>query len=117
MYDIVSLNAMKVGELREIAQNLKIENLEKLKKQDLVFKIIDVQNQSTSKTENLPIESGSFKDSQENKSERVKRDRIKKVAEVHEEPLDSPEISTAMTSSEISSPVVTKKQLRASFGV
>jgi transcription termination factor Rho len=108
MYDIVSLNAMKVGELREIAQNLKIENLEKLKKQDLVFKIIDVQNQSTSKTENLPIESGSFKDSQENKSERVKRDRIKKVAEVHEEPLDSPEISTAMTSSEISSPVVTK---------
>ena len=64
MYDIVSLNAMKVGELREIAQNLKIENLEKLKKQDLVFKIIDVQNQSTSKTENLPIESGSFKDSQ-----------------------------------------------------
>ncbi len=111
MYDIVSLNAMKVGELREIAQNLKIENLEKLKKQDLVFKIIDVQNQSTSKTENLPIESGSFKDSQENKSERVKRDRIKKVAEVHEEPLDSPEISTAMTSSEISSPVVTKNNL------
>ena len=95
---------MKVGELREIALRLKVENLDKLKKQDLVFKIIDVQNQSTSKTENLPIESGSSKDSQENKSERVKRDRIKKVTEVHEEPLDSPEISAAMTSSPFSNP-------------
>lgn len=44
MYDIVSLNAMKVGELREIADKSGITNSEKLKKQDLVFKIIDVQN-------------------------------------------------------------------------
>lgn len=44
MYDIVSLNAMKVGELREIADKSGITNSDKLKKQDLVFKIIDVQN-------------------------------------------------------------------------
>ena len=44
MYDIVSLNAMKVGELREIAEKAGVSNSDKLKKQDLVFKIIDVQN-------------------------------------------------------------------------
>lgn len=44
MYDIVSLNAMKVGELREIAEKAGVTNSDKLKKQDLVFKIIDVQN-------------------------------------------------------------------------
>ncbi len=44
MYDIVSLNAMKVGELREIAEKAGVSNSDKLKKQDLVFKIIDLQN-------------------------------------------------------------------------
>ncbi|MEY2937556.1 MAG: hypothetical protein RL062_145 [Bacteroidota bacterium] len=44
MYDIVSLNAMKVGELREIAEKAGVTNSDKLKKQDLVFKIIDFQN-------------------------------------------------------------------------
>jgi len=117
MYDIVSLNAMKVGELREIAQNLKVENLEKLKKQDLVFKIIDVQNQSTNKTENQPIESGDSpsKDSSENKSERVKRDRIRKVVEIHEEPLDSPLVSQSPTSEEITESIVTKNNTESSI--
>ncbi len=43
MYDIIQLNAMKVAELREVAEKIGVANLEKLKKQDLVFKILDEQ--------------------------------------------------------------------------
>ena len=43
MYDILELNEKLVGELREIATSLNIENIEGLKKQDLVYKILDHQ--------------------------------------------------------------------------
>ena len=43
MYDIENLNKKKVTELREIADTLKIEKTEKLKKQELVYKILDEQ--------------------------------------------------------------------------
>jgi transcription termination factor Rho len=48
MYDIISLNAMKVGEIREIAEKLNIPSIDKLKKQELVFKIVDFQNSEKS---------------------------------------------------------------------
>jgi len=37
MYDIENLNKKKVTELREIAETLKIEKTDKLKKQELVY--------------------------------------------------------------------------------
>jgi transcription termination factor Rho len=43
MYDIVSLNEMILPELQEIAQNMNIIDFKKLKKQDLVYKILEVQ--------------------------------------------------------------------------
>ena len=43
MYDILELNAKLVGELREIAKKLNISKAEVLKKQDLVYKILDEQ--------------------------------------------------------------------------
>jgi transcription termination factor Rho len=43
MYDIIELNGKKVAELREIAQKLGIEQSEKLKKQELVYGILDGQ--------------------------------------------------------------------------
>ncbi len=43
MYDIIELNAKLVNELRDIAKDLKIEHFEDLKKQDLVYKILDYQ--------------------------------------------------------------------------
>jgi hypothetical protein len=43
MYDIITLTGMKVAELRAIAEKLEVTNLDKLKKQDLIYKIIDVQ--------------------------------------------------------------------------
>ncbi|MBK7855303.1 MAG: Rho termination factor N-terminal domain-containing protein [Bacteroidetes bacterium] len=37
------MNEKLVGELREIAKTLNIENYESLKKQELVYKILDLQ--------------------------------------------------------------------------
>ncbi len=41
MYDILELSRMLLPELREIAQQLNIKKAETLKKQDLVYKILD----------------------------------------------------------------------------
>ena len=43
MYDIEKLNNKKVTELREIAEKLNISKADKLKKQELVYKILDEQ--------------------------------------------------------------------------
>lgn len=43
MYDIIELNGKKVAELRDIAKKLGIQRLDKLKKQDLVYSILDEQ--------------------------------------------------------------------------
>ncbi len=43
MYDIIELNQKLVSELREIASELGIEKVDAIKKQDLVYKILDEQ--------------------------------------------------------------------------
>ena len=43
MYDIIELNKKLVSDLREIATKLKIEKADKLKKEELVYKILDEQ--------------------------------------------------------------------------
>ncbi len=43
MYDILELNKKKVEELREIAEKMNLEGFDKLKKQELVYKILDEQ--------------------------------------------------------------------------
>lgn len=43
MYDILDLSSQKVAQLREIATKLKIKNPESLKKQDLIYRILDEQ--------------------------------------------------------------------------
>ena len=48
MYDIIDLNSRKVAELRDIAKELNIARTDKLKKQELVYAILDEQAVSTS---------------------------------------------------------------------
>src|ERR1700759_4395714 len=43
MYDILQLNDMLVPELLDIAEQLKITGAKKLGKQDLIYKILDIQ--------------------------------------------------------------------------
>ena len=54
MYDILELNKKLLTELRDIAKELQIKRVETLKKQDLIYKILDqqaVQNATVKKTE------------------------------------------------------------------
>lgn len=50
MYDIVELNSKLVSELKEIAKEFNIPKIESLKKQDLIYKILDFQALSKAKT-------------------------------------------------------------------
>lgn len=43
MYDIIELNGKLVSELKDIAKELNLDNTEGLKKQDLIYKILDHQ--------------------------------------------------------------------------
>jgi transcription termination factor Rho len=43
MYDIIELNGKKVAELRTIAKELNVKRTESLKKQDLIYRILDEQ--------------------------------------------------------------------------
>lgn len=43
MYDILALNGKKVAELRAIAKSLKVKKADSLKKQELIYKILDEQ--------------------------------------------------------------------------
>lgn len=63
MYDIIELNNKLVGELREIAKELEIPKIEKLLKQDLIYKILDQQALNPSKVQ---------KDKKENNAEGAK---------------------------------------------
>lgn len=66
MFDILQLNDMLVPELQDIAQKLKITNIKKLEKQELIYKILDKQAIQTSASE-------------ERKETKVKRKIVKAV--------------------------------------
>ncbi|MDO8951180.1 MAG: transcription termination factor Rho [Draconibacterium sp.] len=74
MYDILELNKKLVPELREIAKELNIKRIELLKKQDLVYKILDAQAiRESEKTERKTVDKEQKKEVDENKSFLVKK--------------------------------------------
>jgi transcription termination factor Rho len=82
MYDILELNKKLLPELREIAKNLQIKRVEALKKQELIYKILDQQaiTNVTVKKEQPKVQTP-LTDNQEN--EKIKpRERIKKVTKI-----------------------------------
>ena len=74
MYDIIELNGKLVSELRDIAKQLNIPKVDKLLKQDLIYKILDHQALN-------PTEEVLQKEKKEAKKTRGKRARIAKVPE------------------------------------
>ena len=83
---------MKVAELKEVADKLAIDNADKLKKQDLIYKIIDVQALQSAPAE-TPVEAPSAMEPPAENSEapsKQKRDRQRKPAAAKEEA--SPEL-------------------------
>ena len=74
MYDILELNKKLVPELKEIAKELDIKRIELLKKQDLVYKILDTQAiRESEKTEPKTVVKEQNKEVDENKSFLVKK--------------------------------------------
>jgi transcription termination factor Rho len=59
MYDIDQLNEMLVPELREIAERLGVSGFRRLAKQELIYKILDLQSLSTKKGPSAPPSSNS----------------------------------------------------------
>ena len=67
MFDIIELNGKKVAELRQIAGKLGITRLDKLKKQDLVYSILDVQAaQPAGKSDKKSVPKGRAKSAKPN---------------------------------------------------
>ena len=67
MFDIIELNGKKVAELRQIAGKLGITRLDKLKKQDLVYSILDAQAaQPADKSDKKPAPKGRAKSAKPN---------------------------------------------------
>lgn len=98
MFDILQLNEKLLPELKEIAKKLAIENFESLKKQDLVYKILDHQALNPEidfaklgidipeekptrqrKTEREPKERKESKEHVEPKASKEKQERPKKI--------------------------------------
>ena len=82
MYDILELNKKLLAELREIAKQLKIKRVESLRKQDLIYKILD--QQAISATEPETGEKKSFKDAGVSKSvsRKYKREKRKHILKI-----------------------------------
>jgi transcription termination factor Rho len=74
MYDIVELNGKLVNELREIAKTLDIKRAESLKKQELIFRILDEQALLPAK----PIKTGDVKVSEKTTAEAPKAQKGRK---------------------------------------
>lgn len=82
MYNLLQLNSMKLAELKAIAEELKIESSEKLKKQELIFKVIDAQRvieQSESGADVSNSETVSV--TQDIPAPKQRRERVKKNTE------------------------------------
>ena len=84
MYDIEKLNNKKVTELREIAEKLNISKADKLKKQELVYKILDEQalKPSPENTKKEPVTTKvetSSTNTSEKKTERTQEPRKKPI--------------------------------------
>jgi len=114
MYDILELNKKLVNELREIATELKIKKADMLKKQDLIYKILDQQAISVTNPSDVKKPSGRppkavNKKAEENKTPK-KRGRKPKVQK--EEP--TPAVRAESNPPPKSPPPPKRKRVRTS---
>ncbi len=73
MYDIIELNGMKVAELQETAEKLNIKGYKTLKKQDLIYKILDEQAVNPIKREDEPDEASADTEAKKERKPREER--------------------------------------------
>ncbi|HEY8405118.1 MAG TPA: transcription termination factor Rho [Flavobacteriales bacterium] len=109
MYNLLQLNGMKVAELKEIAEQLQISGAEKLKKQDLIYKILDVQALTAADDspqgepateESKTKEEATTSAEQPSTATKPKRERIKKVVAVKNTPSSAEEPAASAEATE-----------------
>jgi transcription termination factor Rho len=113
MYNLLQLNSMKVAELKAVADTLAIDNADKLKKQDLIYKILDVQalKADTSAPAPAPETTSAPTESSSEQPVKGKRERARKpmkgdepTADLFETPAAQPPVAEkAQPSQETSS--------------
>ncbi|MEO5675209.1 MAG: transcription termination factor Rho [Chitinophagales bacterium] len=102
MFDILQLNDMLVPELRDIAEQLKIDNNQKLSKQELVYKILDKQAIAPQ----LSGDAASEKEQVEEVKPRRGRPKVSKHAEV---PLQEPLVEVPVLEAKTEEPEISEK--------
>lgn len=105
MYDIIELNSKLVSELRDIAKQLNIPKVDKLLKQDLIYKILDHQALNPTK-EILQKEKKEAKYTQKGK-----RARVAKISENKKDHNQSNKEPKNPVSKEIKSPKIQEKKV------
>ncbi|HPE56968.1 MAG TPA: transcription termination factor Rho [Bacteroidales bacterium] len=87
MYDIIELNNKLVAELKEIAKELNIDKYEGLKKQDLIYRILDQQALSPAKNSEEPKDS--YDKKARGRRRRVPKDGNERIASSQPEKVDN----------------------------
>ncbi len=88
MYDILELNKKLVSDLREIAKEMKIKKADSLKKQDLVYKILDQQA--------IEASNDNFDNEESNKTKRKPRSKTT-TAKKEQEPQSTSAVNPVKT--------------------
>jgi transcription termination factor Rho len=100
MYDILELSKKLLPELKEIAKELNIKKIESLKKQDLIYKILD--QQAIESTGNLGSSKKSSSNSQQNQNKfRQNKSQDQKYNKPQQKSKDSRESSTPEKSRQV----------------
>ncbi|MFM7218183.1 MAG: transcription termination factor Rho [Bacteroidota bacterium] len=93
MYDITSLNDKLVSELKEIARLMKVPNYDDLRKQELIYKILDQQAQDPGSVQVVKEKSADKPKSEKPMAQdnsRPKRKRVSPESEAEEEKTEAP---------------------------
>lgn len=85
MYDIIDLNNKLVGELKEIAKNLNVPKYEALKKQELIYKILDQQAITPPPANDTPVNNKP----EENRILRPRKPRPEQTNQEHKPKLEA----------------------------
>lgn len=102
MYNITDLNDKLVSELREIAKELKISGSDHLRKQELIYKILDLQSVDPTSIKKTIVDAPIVSKPQEIKTEAPQETKheikeVKEVKEPRERKLPTPSLEEPAT--------------------
>ena len=113
MYDILELNKKLLPELKEIAKELKIKRADSLRKQDLIYKILDQQAVlaiESKKGDKKPQAEAPFAGEGKRRGRRPRRPEAQKVENQKTEPQSTEVQKTEVQKPEVQKPEVQKPE-------